>query len=488
MDVRIETREKMFVNRPLSFVGKSTMIAVASFFLIITFSSIQLCIAQDSQDDTGKAVALFNEGQNAHEKGDLVKAIGFYEEALTLIPEFPEAELQRGNAFLAQGKRDLAEKSFRRALELRDDWTLAMASLGSILVANNRFAEAESVLTKAVELDDLNFPAYAALADLRLKTNAKPEELRALLSKLKPLTEKASPTASIWAARSSIEHSLGDKIAAKLSSARSLQVDPANQLALALSAAAALEEGDVTKAGEFVRRLEIAAPRSEQTLVLQARLSLERGNSADALKILNSIDNPSASTKALRDKISVNNQTSTAELETQLKTDEKNAAVLGKLCSLLRTENAAKAIDYCRRASESEPGNISHAIGFGAALVQAKRYVDAVALFRKLVVLAPDNSTIHANLATAHFQQKQFAEAKVEYEWLVKNQPELAPAYYFLAITHDQLGEYMDAMANYQQFLRLADATSSKLEIEKVNLRLPILQRQLKNGKGKRNE
>jgi hypothetical protein len=38
-------------------------------------------------------------------------------------------------------------------------------------------------------------------------------------------------------------------------------------------------------------------------------------------------------------------------------------------------------------------------------------------------------------------------------------------------------------MANYQQFLKLADATSDKLEIEKVNLRLPSLQKQVNKAR-----
>ena len=65
-------------------------------------------------------------------------------------------------------------------------------------------------------------------------------------------------------------------------------------------------------------------------------------------------------------------------------------------------------------------------------------------------------------------------------------QPTSAAAFYFLAIIHDQLNEYLDAMANYQQYLKLADPGSNKLEIEKVNLRLPGLQKQIKDGKGKK--
>ena len=145
-------------------------------------------------------------------------------------------------------------------------------------------------------------------------------------------------------------------------------------------------------------------------------------------------------------------------------------------------------MEYCRRAAEAEPENVQHAIGYGAALVQAKRYDEALVLFQKLLKFEPSNATIHANLATALFQLKRYPEAKDEYHWLIKNQPEAPIAYYFLAIVHDQLREYMDAMANYQQFLKLANPEESKLEIEKVNLRLPGLQKLIKENGGKKND
>ncbi len=91
----------------------------------------------------------------------------------------------------------------------------------------------------------------------------------------------------------------------------------------------------------------------------------------------------------------------------------------------------------------------------------------------------------HANLATALFQLKKYEEAIPEFFWLAEKQPDLPITYYFLAISHDSLGKYMDAMANYQQFLRIADANENKLEIEKVNLRLPGLQKLIKQNKGK---
>jgi tetratricopeptide (TPR) repeat protein len=143
-------------------------------------------------------------------------------------------------------------------------------------------------------------------------------------------------------------------------------------------------------------------------------------------------------------------------------------------------------MEFCRRASDAEPNKIEHAIGYGAALVQAKQYAPAAALFQKLAGVAPDNLTVRANFATALFQLKRYNEAKAQFIWLTEKQPSNAAAYFFLAVAHDELAEYPDAMANYQLFLKHADPKANELEIDKVNLRLPILQKQLDAGKGRK--
>jgi Flp pilus assembly protein TadD len=142
-------------------------------------------------------------------------------------------------------------------------------------------------------------------------------------------------------------------------------------------------------------------------------------------------------------------------------------------------------LDYCKRALDAEPSNANHAIGYAAALVQAKRFDEAVSILQRLRLLMPENSTIRANLGTALFELKRFQEAKSEYEWLTAKQPVPPIAYYFLAICHDQLGEYLDAGANYNLFLKNADAVQNKLEIDKVKLRLPELEKQIKKSGGK---
>jgi tetratricopeptide (TPR) repeat protein len=472
----------------MSFVSTLQLPATRRQFFSVVFI-IFLCISANSaQEDaeTNDPVQIFNQGQNAHEKGDYRTALKFYDEALKIIPEFPEAEFQRGNVFLLLNKTDDAEKAFRRAIALRSDWTLPMTNLGALLVQKNQFVEAEKLLNKAIETDAQNFSAYSALTELHLKTKAKPEILKEFLTKLQLLTSKANPPASAWASRAALERVLGNKTAAKASLGRALAIESKNKSALMQRAEIALSESNYEQAFEDAKTLLQTSPDSVYAKLLQARIYAAQNNSAEALKILDLIRNSSPEATLLRDTITANSSQNVADLEKQLEKDAKDAMILSRLCTLLRTENPLKALDYCRRASEAEPNNINHAVGFGAALVQAKQFENAVTLLRRILQISPDNFTAQANLATALFELKRFAEAKTEYLWLTKKHPNLPIAYYFLAISYDKLGEYVDAMANYQQFLRLADAAQNKLEIEKVNLRLPVLQNQIKKGNGKR--
>jgi tetratricopeptide (TPR) repeat protein len=443
-------------------------------------------LAQNDDNSSDQAIELFNKGQDAHEKGDFKLAIENYEKALKIIPNFPEAELQRGNAYQSLGKLSEAETAFRRAVDLRDDWSLAMASLGSVLVREQRYADAEQHLTKALEIDEMNFPAYAALTELRLRTNAGPDVLNPLLNRLRTLSSKAHPTASIWASRAAIENSLGDRKSAKTSSAKALEIDPKSLFALSTATEVALFENDPSAADGFVRRLEAIASQSETTKALRVRVLITQGKMDDAVKLIDSIQSPGAQIVDLKKQILAATSTDTADLEKQVAADPKNATALARLCSAYRTTDPTKALEYCRRAAEVSPNDVQPVIGYAAALVQAKNYSDAVTILRKLLTIAPENTTAHANLATALFQLQRYAEAKVEFRWLTDHQPDQAIAYYFLAIVHDKLAEFPDAAANYQQFLRVADPESSKLEIEKVNLRLPAVLNLIKEGKGKK--
>lgn len=468
---------------PLSAVLRiSRRIALIGLLAAGCLTSI---ISGQNETAADDPVAIFNQAQELHEKGDLPGALKLYEKALSIVPEFPEAEYQRGIAFLALGRNDDAEASFRQAIRFRPEWTLAQASLGSLLVNKGSYPEAEKLLQGVLAIEPGNPPAIVAIIDLRIRTGAAQPVLRELLAKVSALTTRSTPMASVWTARAALEAALAMPREAKSSLSNALSADPKNRNALFQLAELALSEGDVDKANELLARLETGTA-TDAYLLLKANILAYEGKFDDALRQLDRMSAPGSSATELRKRIDSYRTADPAEVEKQLTGREKDPVILGRLCSLYRKADPLKALTYCRRASEAEPSNVNHAVGFGAALVQAKQFDAAIGVLSKIVAYVPDNATARANLATALFQSKRYVEAKGQFEWLSAANPRSPGAYLFLGIIHDELTEYLDAAANYGQFLRFADPVANKLDIEKVNLRLPQLQKLIKDGKGKK--
>jgi tetratricopeptide (TPR) repeat protein len=460
--------------------------ALSTFALALTCALVPIGTAAQTDISSDDPVVIFNQAQDLHEKGDLTGAIRLYEKAIAILKDFPEGEYQRAAALLALGKTDDALAGFRRAAELKTDWSLPLANIGSILVDRGEYDQAQKALEKAVDLDPQNPQTLTALTDLRINTKAPAEVRQKLLEKISLLTPKANATAALWTAKAALETSLDKRPAARASLNRALALDPNNRPALFQDAGLALADGDVDRAKNIVATLEKTGHDKDGLSLLKASIFAREGNSDEALKQLAAIAHPNAAATDLKNRIIAASSTDTAEVENQLAADPKNSSILGRLCNLYRKDDPAKALDYCRQASAVEPNNVDHAIGFAAALVRAKQYEQAVNLLRRMIEIAPDNWTAHANLATALFQLTRYAEAKTEYQWLSAKQPKAPTPYFFLGIVHDHLGEYLDAMANYQEYLRLADPVQNKLDIERVNLRLPSLEKDIKLGKGKK--
>ena len=431
----------------MSFVlsQRRFLLFAITVFLITCAWTINIFAQEDAKDP----VKLYNQAQDAHEKGDFNTALKFYEEAIKVYPEFPEAEYQRGNALVSLGREPEAEKAFRRALELRENWNLPTLRLGELLVRTNNFAEAETILTKLILLNDSDVGAYIAITELRLKTKASPEILKNLLQKLQAFSNSPKANAAIWAARGSVERALDDKVSAKTSFSRALILDANNLIALSETTEIAFSENNFSFALEMAQKLVNISPNSINEKVLLARVYVFSEKIPEALAILETLDGSNPDVLSLRNLIAAKSTNDIGALEKQLETDTKNPLILGRLCILTRTI-PAKALDYCRRASVADPTNISPAIGFGAALVQAKQFASAISLLQKLRQIEPENFAIRANLAISLFELKNFAESEIEYQWITKNKPDVAIAYYFLAISQDNLAKYIEAKSNYQ--------------------------------------
>lgn len=464
------------------------MLRIFAAALLLVFS-LTASLAQSSEDDTDP-IKLFELGQDAHARGELERAIELYGQAIELRPEFPEAEYQRASALVSLGRYPEAEKSLRRAIELRPEWALPLALLGDIMVGQDRFADAELYLAKALKLEPNNFDALIALAELRLVTKASREVLAQLLDQLRRATSQPNAPAGVWRARASVERMLGDKDAALSSYIHASDIDPRNSATFMERAEILASKGEIENAIESAKKAQRIAPSSIQVATGLARLYLQAGNCADASRTLDELDAVTKrpnETASLRGVIALECATGDKErsaLEAALTKEPRNPEILARLCQIHRKDDPARAIEYCRRALEIRPRDVNYGTSYAAALVQARRFLDAVTVLRRVLEVAPDKFVAHANLAIALFELKRFPEALIEYKWIRETKPETTAAYFFIAVIHDKMGEYQEALSGYQDFLARADAELFKLEIDKVNLRLPALRNQIKHGHG----
>jgi tetratricopeptide (TPR) repeat protein len=448
-------------------------------------------------DDAADPIKLFNRGQDAHAKKEYEEALEFYERALKLRPEFPEAEYQRAGALWLLKRFPEAEKSYQRAATLLPSWPLPPATLGLLLArTNGRANDAEVALRRSLELDVKNqlgakkVQVVAALADLRVRAG----DARGALSLWQQATALDPRDATLWVARGSIERTLRDDTAALKSFTRALEIDSANAEARLRRAEMLFEGGEKERAIEDARAVEGSLGTDTKLRLLLANLYGRLGLANDARRVLDALPpeaRNSADSQSVLQRLEASCEDTPeaiANLEKLAQREPRNASVLACLGGLYRTSEPAKSLDYFKRAVEIEPRNVDYATGYGAALRQLKRLPEAAAVLESVLKVAPDHYAAHTNFATALYDLKLYKRAIEEYKWINRARPELGVVYYWIATAHDHLGEYTEALEAYETFLARADAATNKLEIEKVNLRLPSLRRQLERGEGVKSE
>ena len=473
-----------------SFWNKLVVIAGC---ILLALSLVAPAAAQTEEafgDDATDPVRLFERGQSAHARGELEKALAFYEQALKVRPEFPEAQFQKGNALASLGRVKEAEEAFRTSISLKKTWSLPYSALGALLIRLERDAEAEPLFRQALTIDQRDPLALRMLADIRLRKG----DAKEALEFAKRATAIPEAPASAWLGLALAQKANGDKTAAKTTLDQVLADEPQNVAALLERAELLADEqqfdkalDDLIKAAKVKPGDKVIASRLADTYQ-KAGKSEEASAVAKAAGLVTEAPANSAGVTGTPEEIEAANssdpETSRKTLEKLLEKNPRNAMLFARLGASYRTDNPARSLEYYRQAAEIKPDNPEYALGYGAALVQARRFAEAAAILRQVVRATPDNYVAHANLATALYELKRYSEALPEYEWIVAAKPEVGVAHYFIATAHDYLGEYPQALSSYEKFLAVADTRTNQLEIDKVKLRLPSLRRQIQLGEG----
>ena len=471
---------------------KRVLLVAACFVLLSVYANVPAQTVEAFGDDAADPVRLFERGQSAHARGELEKALAFYEQALKVRPEFPEAEFQRGNALASLGRFPEADTAFRRAISYKKNWALPYSALGLVLVRQNRDKEAEQFFNQALTIDNKDNIALRMLSELRLRAS----DPKSALDFAKRATTNPEAPASAWITLALAEKANGNTAGAKAAVDHVLADEPENVAALIERADLFTDEKNFESA---IADLKTAAKLKPNDKAVNSRLAYalqQAGKTEEAQAVAKAagietqqpVGNSTKGVVGTPEEIEAANSADPAvarkALEKLLEKNPRSAMLLGRLGASYRTDDPARSLDYYRRASEIQPDAPEYALGYAAALVQARRFPEAAGILRQVVKLNPDNYAARANLATALYEAKRYQEAIPEYEWIVTAKPEIGVAHYFIATSHDYLGEYPEALRSYEKFLSVADPKTNQLEIDKVKLRLPTLRRQIQLGEG----
>lgn len=460
--------------------------------------------AAESQADQNaqKATALFEAGQDAHQAGKLEEAIKLYTQALEKDSSLWQAEFQRASAYFSLSKLAEARTSIKHTLELMASYadspelrkitSRANLLLGEIELAANKYSEAEAAFRRALEIQPYIAQAHSGLAQVQLEKNQPLEAINEAKAAIAAGDDQAITRSALGEAQ--LRSKQYDSAIQSFTEA--LQRDPKNPIFLRFRAEAYAAKRDLPNAiNDF--RASLAAEKSTATMLRLALILRLAKQYDEALKLYQQVaeaDPANAEARVGLTEVMIESGQSTdaiANLEALIKAEPNRAVLRANLAELYQAKQPEKALEQYQQAAALEPDNPNHKIGAASSLVKLRRFDEAIAMLRQLLAtqLRDDLAyTAHANLATALFEKDDYANAAVEYVWLLDHQTEkkrAAITLYFLGICFDRLGDYTQALKAYNQFLTLA-TPEQQLEIDKVKLRLPSLQRQIDQGKGKK--
>ena len=468
-------------------------VITAAFFVLLSLSFPTFSQAQEDFGDSGAdPVKLFERGQNAHARGEFEKALEFYEQALKVRPEFPEAEFQKGGALVSLGRLTEAEAAFKRAMNLKKNWSLPYSALGALLVRQSRESEAENMFRQALVIDPQDAISLRMLADLKLRAGATKE---ALDLARKATADKNAPSSS-WVVLAIAERANGDKIAAKKILDQVLEDEPANLAALIERADLYTEDKAFDPAINDLKAAEKIRPNDKVILSRLAYVYQQAGRTEEANAVAKAaglkVEMPSGDGRngvvGTPEEIESANSSdpivARQALEKLIEKNPRSAKLFANLGATYRKDKPEKSLELYRRAAELQPDSADYAVGYAAALVQVRRFPEAAQILRQVLKSNEQNYAARANFAVALYEMKQYADAIPQYQWLLAAKPDVVIAHYFIATAHYYLGEYPDALSAYETFLTKADPKTNQLEIDKVKLRLPTLRRQIQLGEG----
>jgi tetratricopeptide (TPR) repeat protein len=144
----------------------------------------QTISAADFYDRVGRNKSLFERAQRLLDKRQYAEAIPLLNEIIVIDPADFQAWTELGTAHLGSGDVAEAENDYRRAVQERPAFALALLNLGRLLITQRRYTESIDALTRATgarpDSADSHYLLGETYLKLKLGSKAVPELNEAL--------------------------------------------------------------------------------------------------------------------------------------------------------------------------------------------------------------------------------------------------------------------------------------------------------------------
>jgi tetratricopeptide (TPR) repeat protein len=414
--------------------------------------------------------------------------------ALYPTPSWPQKTQEPGPALAAaraaisSGKLENAETKLWSILSSDPNQAEALTLLGIVRGRQKRYAEAEALLRRALEIDPRSQAARRNLASAMIAqnhTNAAIEQYKEIV-KLAPSDDGVKlELARLYSAEGQFSDALS-----------TLESIPANHLppnAIPVRAAALLALGRKKEAAQMIPRatqspavaiqlaevfLEGQAPElaiqaldgasahrhlmPARAFYLRGRALQATGNTSGALKELrtalarNPKDVETLVAMAAIQAAQNNHEDSVASLRRAYALDPDSAAVLRPLIvEGVKAGNRRLATRAARVLATKNPENLDDLYLSAAAMLEGKDFETASSIFEKYVTQRPEDSKGFLGLGIAQLAQQHFPEARNALQRALQLDPNLADAEYQLGALAEREGAASESVQHFERTVQL---------------------------------
>jgi tetratricopeptide (TPR) repeat protein len=392
------------------------------------------------QLEKGNAQAYYYLGEAFLHQGKIGEAFQAYREAVTLKPQFPDAQLRMAALYLGANRVQDAEDTARDVLDQETNNVQARYLVASSMIRQGDFSQAITELQTVLELDPEHEEAHFLLARCYLEKK-EPVKAKKIFEAAASL-ENDSARAEYILARFYMSQSNWTAAEKTLQNIVStFPEEPMHSLALAEFYA---NRQQMDKAEQVLKDTLSQHPKNSQTYRALAQLYLAQGKTQAAENIL----------KKGRD-------TATDSLLPSLE--------LGRLyASQGKTD---QAITTWQNAAQKFPEDVRPHQEIASLYYTMNQYSQALEHIQSIMDI--DSGHIQARLLKAKIKLKEndLQETKKIAQQVVRDQPDLAEASFILALAHFGLGEDNQGQTHLDEALK-ADPNHVRANLMKAEILL----------------